>query len=73
MGKHTAFLKLSARQGSVSSLAALNTKKMRVPKTTRAEGKKSSKQKQLDTMQPSDELAAVFGICGKPSFTRSKL
>lgn len=69
MGKNTAFVKLSARQGSVSSLAALNTKAGAEVKRS----KKTARQKQLDTMQPDDELAAVFGICGKPSFTRSKL
>jgi hypothetical protein len=33
---------------------------------------KSSEKKRKDSMQPSDELASLFGICPKPTFSRVK-
>ena len=33
---------------------------------------KSAEKKRKDSMQPSDELASIFGVCAKPSFSRIK-
>lgn len=33
---------------------------------------KSAEKKRKDSMQPSDELASIFGVCTKPSFSRIK-
>ncbi len=33
---------------------------------------KSAEKKRKDSMQPSDELASIFGVCKKPSFSRIK-
>jgi hypothetical protein len=41
---------------------------------TKLKGKnKSAEKKRKDSMQPCDELAAIFGIGKKPSISRSKL
>jgi hypothetical protein len=40
---------------------------------TKREGKKkSAEKKRKDSMQPCDELASIFGVCTKPSFSRVK-
>ena len=40
---------------------------------TKLKGKnKSAEKKRKDSMQPSDELAAIFGVPPKPSFSRIK-
>jgi hypothetical protein len=40
---------------------------------TKPKGKnKSAEKKRKDSMQPSDELAAIFGVPPKPSFSRIK-
>jgi len=44
-----------------------------IPKNKTGKDKVSAKQKAKDSMQPCDELAAVFGVCKKPSISRSKL
>lgn len=33
---------------------------------------KSAEKKRKDSMQPSDELASLFGVCTKPTFSRVK-
>lgn len=41
---------------------------------TKPKGKvKSAEKKRKDSMQPSDELAAIFGIGKKPTISRSKM
>jgi hypothetical protein len=40
---------------------------------TKLKGKnKSAEKKRKDSMQPCDELASIFGVCTKPSFSRIK-
>ena len=40
---------------------------------TKLKGKiKSAEKKRKESMQPSDELASLFGICPKPTFSRVK-
>jgi hypothetical protein len=53
---------------------SLGTKKIKVLKINAVTGQKTSAtQKAKDSMQPCDELAAVFGVCPKPSIKRSKM
>jgi hypothetical protein len=40
--------------------------------TKRVGKNKSSEKKRKDSMQPSDELASLFGVCPKPTFSRIK-
>lgn len=54
---------ISARE-TVESFQKKNKYSNRSPKSTA--------QKTKDSMQPSDELAAIFGVCPKPSFSRVK-
>lgn len=67
MGRHAAFGKLSAREAK-ESLASITTNKNKSKRNHT-----TTKQKQLDSMQPSSELAAIFGVPPKPTITRKKL
>ena len=52
------------RTGDIHSLTK-NHKKTRIRNT--------KEQKAKDSMQPCDELAAIFGVCPKPTIKRSKM
>lgn len=61
-----------SRNGSLKSLARTGDIHSLTENHKNKRNRVSPEKKAKDSMQPCDELAAIFGVCPKPSFSRVK-